>query len=82
MNRREFLEATSGCLFALSPAGGAQTWDAGPHLFLDDYLIARQENLQRVVSAPVRAAAPAIDLIARAAGACSGNPSLTSSQAR
>ncbi|MBA3417007.1 MAG: hypothetical protein H0U10_17440, partial [Chloroflexia bacterium] len=74
-DRRDFLKATGGALsaLALSPsahrlarAGSAAAADgpgklsAGVHLFLDDFLIAQQSNLRRVIHSPDRSPKPIV----------------------
>src|SRR4051794_37877307 len=65
MTRRSFL---ANSLLALAAARSAAAGDrealevgAGPHLFLDDYLVAESERLEKVVQAPRRLEAPVLD---------------------
>src|SRR6476661_7656749 len=69
MNRREFLKLSGAVmgsqliapnLFAASDAPAAIEISPGPQLFLDDYLIESQTNLQRVVTPPTRSPQPMI----------------------
>src|SRR5438309_2380699 len=68
MQRREFLKlsaavAGSGMLSRVmgqTTQTQAVTLSAGPHLFLDDYLIDSQRNVTRVMQSPKRLAEPVI----------------------
>ncbi|HTL29176.1 MAG TPA: hypothetical protein VL282_08145, partial [Tepidisphaeraceae bacterium] len=69
MNRRSFLKLSgamvgsqliAGRVFAADEKGEAIKLNPGPELFLDDYLIESQNNLQRVVLSPLRLPHPVI----------------------
>jgi hypothetical protein len=69
MNRRNFLKLSGALVasrwigavsFAKADVNSTITLDPGPQLFLDDYLIEWQTNLQRVVTPPARWADPVI----------------------